>query len=49
MDMKMIKIIGYASTAVGVATTVVTSWVDEKKMESTITEKVAEAIAQKYN
>lgn len=46
MDMKMIKVVGYACTSLGVITTVVGAWVDEKKIDDTIATKVAEAISK---
>ena len=46
MNNKMIKIIGFAATAVGMAATVVSSWVGEKNLDNKITEKVSEAISK---
>jgi hypothetical protein len=43
---KTIKIIGYAATAIGIGTTLVSDWVGEKKMDGTIEKKVAEALAK---
>ena len=43
---KTIKIIGYAATAIGIGTTLVSDWVGEKKTDATIEKKVAEAIAK---
>jgi hypothetical protein len=44
---KVIKIVGIFATVTGMAATLVSSWVSEKKLDSTITEKVNEALANK--
>ena len=44
---KMIKFIGFAVTVIGVGVNLVSNWVDEKKMDERIEEKVNEALAQK--
>lgn len=41
----MIKSIGIAATVVGMGTTLISDWVNEKKMEEKIEEKVNEALA----
>lgn len=43
----VIKGIGIAATVVGVGASLVSGWVDDKKMEEKIEEKVNEAIAKK--
>lgn len=43
----VIKGIGIAATAIGMAATFATDWVNEKKMEEKIEEKVNEALARK--
>lgn len=43
----VIKGIGIAATAIGMAATFATDWVNEKKMEEKIEEKVNEAFARK--
>lgn len=44
---KMIKFIGFAVTVIGVGVNLLSNWVDEKKMDERIEEKVDEALAQK--
>lgn len=43
----LIKILGIASTIVGIGATLVSEWVNEKKMDEKIEEKVNEALAKK--
>lgn len=43
----LIKILGIASTIVGAGAAVVSEFVNEKKMDDKIAEKVAEALANK--
>jgi hypothetical protein len=45
--MKIIKILGLAATVIGIGATLVTDWVNEKKMEEKIEEKVNSALANK--
>lgn len=47
-DMKevVIKSIGLAATVVGLGATLVTDWVNDKKLDAKIAEKVAEALAK---
>lgn len=47
MSGAVIKGIGIAATAIGMAATFATDWVNEKKMEEKIEEKVNEALARK--
>lgn len=46
MDSKLIKILGIAATAIGMGATLVTDWVNDKKMDEKIGEKVIEALAK---
>lgn len=43
----MIKGIGIAATAIGMGATIITDWVNEKKMDEKIEEKVNEALANR--
>lgn len=47
MNFGVIKGIGYAATAIGMGATLVTNWVEEKKMDEKIEKKVNEALANK--
>lgn len=47
MNGAVIKGIGIAATAIGMGTTLITDWVNEKKMDEKIEEKVNEALAEK--
>ena len=44
---KLIKILGMVATIGGVAATLLTDWVNEKKMDERIEEKVNEALAKR--
>lgn len=44
---KLIKVLGIAATVVGMGATLLTDWVNEKKMDEKIEEKVNEALAKK--
>lgn len=44
---KVIKVIGLTATAIGFIATIVNDWVNERKMEEIIDEKVNEALAEK--
>ena len=44
---KLIKVLGIAATVVGMGATLLTDWVNEKKMDEKIEEKVNEAFAKK--
>jgi len=46
MNTKIIKILGFAATAVGMAATLVTDWVNDKKMDEKIEAKVNQAISE---
>lgn len=43
----VIKVLGIAATVVGMGATLVTDWVNDKKMDEKIGEKVAEVVAEK--
>ena len=45
MNRKMIKIIGLIATVAGVGVNLLSEWVDDKKMDEKIEEKVNEALA----
>lgn len=49
MKLNAVKIIGFAATAFGCIATFVTDWVNEKKMDKKIEEKVNEALAERNN
>ena len=49
MTKPIIKIIGMALSAAGIAVTLLTDWVNEKQMEVMIDEKVNEALADHDN
>ena len=42
---KMIKILGIVATTVGMGATLLTDWVNEKKMDEKIVKKINEALA----
>ena len=46
MNNKLIKILGMAATAMGIGATLITSWVDDKKMDNKIEQKVIEALTK---
>ncbi len=46
MTSKVIKILSIATTVVGIAVTLVSDYVQSKKLDNTIAEKVAEAVAK---
>ncbi len=43
----LLKILGIAATVIGAGATLLTDWVDERKMEEKIEEKIGEALAAK--
>lgn len=45
MNGKAIKIIGFVATVVGLGASLVTDWVNDKKLDDKISTKVSEAIA----
>lgn len=46
---RIIKAIGIAATVVGFGVSILTDWVNEKKMDEKIEEKVNEALASRNN
>ena len=44
---KLIKLIGFTATIIGLGASLVTDWVNEQKMDEKIEEKVSEALAEK--
>ena len=44
---KLIKVLGIAATVIGMGATLVTDWVNDKKMDEKILEKVNEAFAKR--
>lgn len=46
MNSKLIKVIGLTATLIGLGTSLITDWCDEKKMEETVEKKVNEALAR---
>jgi len=49
MSSKMIKILSLVATAIGVAGTMLSNWVDDQKMNEKIEAKVNEAMAAEKN
>ena len=47
MNSKLIKILGTAATAIGMGATLITDWVNDKKMDERIEEKLNEALARR--
>ena len=45
INAKMVKILGIVATAVGMGATQLTDWVNEKKMEEKIDERINEKLA----
>ena len=43
----IIKVLGVAATVIGMGATLLTDWVNDKKMDEKIAEKVLEAITKK--
>ena len=46
MNSNLIKILGIAATVIGVGATLVTDWVNDKKMDEKIEQKVIEALTK---
>ncbi len=44
---KLIKILGIAATVIGMGATLITDWVNDKKMDEKIEEKINEALAKR--
>lgn len=49
MNKSIIKAIGITATVMGMCATLITDWVDEKKMDEKIEEKVNKALLGKEN
>ena len=47
MNSKLIKILGIAATVIGMGATLVTDWVNDKKTDEKIEEKVNDALAKR--
>ena len=43
---KVVKVVGVLASVIGVGASLAASWVTDKKMESTIAKKVAEAVTK---
>lgn len=46
---KTVKILGIVATIVGIGATLLSDWVNEKKMDEKIDEKINEALANREN
>lgn len=46
---KLIKVLGITATVVGMGATIITDWVNEKKMNEKIDEKINEALTKREN
>lgn len=44
LNQKVVKVIGLLTTVVGFGVSILSDWVDEKKMDNKIEEKVTEAL-----
>ena len=44
LNQKVVKVIGLLTTVVGFGVSILSDWVDEKKMDNKINEKVTEAL-----
>lgn len=49
MNKTLIKVLGFTATLVGMLATIASDYVNEKKMEDKIEEKVNEALANRNN
>lgn len=49
MNGKFIKVIGLVATVIGLGATLITDWVNDKKMDERIEEKVNEALSNRNN
>ena len=47
INKNFIKIIGLAATVLGIGATLVTDWVNDKKMDEKIVEKISETLADR--
>lgn len=46
MNGKVIKVIGFVATVVGLGASLVTDWVNDKKLDTKIDTKISEALAE---
>lgn len=46
MNGKLVKVIGFAATLVGMGATIVSNWVNDKNLDAKVDSKVTEALAQ---
>ena len=46
MNSNLIKILGIAATAIGIGATLITDWVNDKKLDEKIEQKVIEALTK---
>lgn len=46
MSGKLIKVLGLTATVIGMGATLITDWVNERKMDEKIEEKVNEALSK---
>jgi len=46
INKNLIKVLGLGATVIGVAATLITDWVNDKKMDEKIDEKINEALAK---
>lgn len=44
---KLIKVLGITATVIGMGATLITDWVNEKKMDEKIDEKINEALVKR--
>lgn len=49
MSSTLVKVLGIVATVIGMGATLITDWVDEKKMDEKIEERVNEAFAKREN
>lgn len=49
MNGKLVKILGIAAAVIGMGATLITDWVNERKMDEKINEKVNEAFTKREN
>jgi len=47
MNSKLIKILGIAATVIGMGATLITDWVNDKKMDEKIEERINEVLAER--
>ena len=46
MNSKVIKVIGFVATVVGLGASLVTDWVNDKKLDDKVSTKVSEVLAE---